>query len=105
MKDCTQVGIRLVYGKFSFRYTVGLRDFFFLEYSWYTVLFSLVYVLRSLHTAWYTESFWFGLRAVYGVVLFSVYARIRWYTVMPWLMCRFGKIWYVTCGLVPPLHL
>ena len=74
------------------RYTLGIREIFLLVYCWYTGLSFLVYVLTSLHTAWYTGSLWFGIRAVYAGIRCSclsgirkVYAGIRWSPVT----CRF----------------
>ena len=79
--DRPQVGIRLVYG-LSWRspvpqYTLGIREIFLLVYGWYTGLSFLVYVLTPLHTAWYTGSLWFGIRAVYAGIRCSCLSGIR----------------------------
>ena len=78
------LGIRDVFLSVYAPYTLGIREVFFLVYGWYTGLSFLVYVLTSLHKAWYTGSLWFGIRMAYaGIRCFplsgirTVYAGIR----------------------------
>ena len=75
--DRPQVGIPPLLAITCARYTLGIRDFFLLVYGWYTGLSFLVYVLTSLHTAWYTGSLWFGIRAVYAGIRCSCLSGIR----------------------------